>query len=99
MILQMIQVNLDRDVQRKGYQHFEVQLGTEGTRESRLVWLFNENKADYEALCGVRYVQIDSVCGDTFIGYRIWKLKYPWGEALALVTMKQPGARVQKKEC
>jgi hypothetical protein len=95
----MIRLHLDWNKRRKEFQHFEIQLGTEGTDESRLFWLFHTNQADYEALFDVRYVQIDSVCGDTFIGYRFWKLKYPWGEALALVTMKQPGARVQKKEC
>jgi hypothetical protein len=89
-IREMIQANLDRDCHRDRFKIFEVELGTEGTQEARLVWLFHEDRTDYEALCEVRFVQVNSMVGDAFVGYRIWKLKYPWGEALALAAMKEP---------
>ena len=99
MIREIIQLRLDWNLKRNGFQSFEVQLGTEVNEDSSLFWLFHTNQTDYEAMFGVKYVQVNSILGDNFIGYRIWKLKYPWGDALALAAMKQPGLKVHNEEC
>lgn len=93
LIREVLHLRLDWNRRRSGFQFFEVQAGTEITGESRLFWLFHTNQDDYQAIFNLKYIQVNSIIGSTFVGYRIWRLDYPWGGALALGAMRQPQQR------
>jgi hypothetical protein len=88
LVEDMIKTNLEIDSQRDGFSTFDVTVGTEASENSKLYWMVRVSYDQFKALCQTKFMQINVVIGTTFRGYRVWRVKYKWGNgAIALAVM------------